>query len=435
MFSKRLFFPLFGACLLAPQIAAQPQRSSPLYDHATQWYLDEPLSGINIGPAWQITQGSPRVIVAVIDSGILFDHPLLKGRILPGYDMVSQDPMPCPPDRVAHQYGCPFIYAGDGDGRDSDASDPGDAYSVALLRAYGEPETKASDSSWHGTSVASIIAAQGHASWGLSGISRHSRILPVRAGGRGYNRQDLVDSIRWAAGLPVAGVPHNRFPAQVLNISLSAEDEDVGRVCPADIQQAIDEALQRGSARAIVASAGNDGKLDGARAPANCRGVITVTAVTRNGHLADYADYGRAITLAAPASALDDQDGGYSDYPVASHCALQHPVSDARHCPDPAAPGAPWVMTPGAGTSYSAPIVSGTIALMLAANPSLTSGGIRQILQRTARPYAPSSFCYHRTDLCGSGVLDAGHAVLQAALLPGGVREASGQRPGIPGRR
>lgn len=435
--TSKLILPslLCGSLLSVPLLAAEPLRHSPLYDHATQWYLDEPISGINIGPAWQITQGSPRVIVAVIDSGVLYDHPLLKGRLLPGYDMVSQDPEPCPPSPIARQYGCPFILSGDGDGRDHDASDPGDARPVELIRAYRQSETEVSTSSWHGTGVAGIIAAQGYAARGLTGISRYSRILPIRVAGRGYNRQDLVDSIRWAAGLPVAGTPRNRFPAQVLNLSLGTEEEDVGKDCPADIQQAIDEALQRGSARAIVVSAGNDGLLDGARAPANCRGVITVTAVTRDGQLADYANYGRHIMLAAPASALNEQNGGNSDYPVASHCALQQPVSEAQHCPDPTAPGAPWVLKPGTGTSYSTPMVSGSIALMLAANPSLTSDGIRQILQQTARPYAPSSFCYLRKDLCGSGLLDTGHAVLQAALLPGGVREASGQRPTVTGGR
>src|SRR5262249_8243517 len=67
--------------------------------------------------------------------------------------------------------------------------------------------------------------------------------------------------------------------------------------------------------------------------------------------------------------------------------------------------------TTGSGTSYSAPQVSGTIALMLEANPKLTPAQIRDILQRTATPL-PAYYPYE----VGAGLLNAQAAVLEAAF-------------------
>lgn len=65
----------------------------------------------------------------------------------------------------------------------------------------------------------------------------------------------------------------------------------------------------------------------------------------------------------------------------------------------------------GSGTSFSAPQVAGTIALMLEANPLLTPDEVRDILQRSATPMPP----YFRHDV-GAGMLNAHAAVLESAF-------------------
>src|ERR1019366_9687824 len=128
-----------------------------------QWYLRAPvgqvLSSINVEPAWNVTTGNPGIVVAMVDTGVRFDHPDLLAvaagdNLLPGYNMIS-DP----------------AVANDGDGRDADASDPGDWVTAAEANDRTGPFYQcttldpttgryvAEDSSWHGTQTAGLVAA------------------------------------------------------------------------------------------------------------------------------------------------------------------------------------------------------------------------------------------------------------------------------------
>src|SRR5204862_3142534 len=117
-----------------------------------QWYLRAPSgevkSSIDIETAWNYTTGAPGIIVADIDTGVRFDHPDLLavaagGKLLPGYDMISN-----------------ALQANDGDGRDADASDPGDWVTAAEAKPSGLfPGCTAENSSWHGTLVSGILGA------------------------------------------------------------------------------------------------------------------------------------------------------------------------------------------------------------------------------------------------------------------------------------
>lgn len=356
--------------------------TDPLYRN--QWNLFDAVAGINAPAAWDVTVGSPAVIVAVIDSGVLAGNTDLAGRLAPGYDFVREDAPGL------------FTTANDGNGRDSDPVDPGNWVSA---EEAGRPPfagcPQAAPSSWHGTHIAGIVAANANNGYGVAGIAWAVRVLPARALGKcgGYT-SDIIDAARWSAGLPVPGVPANANPAQVLNLSLGAAG-----ACSVEEQRAVDDVLATGTAKAIVAAAGNDGGDSRNTAPGNCRGVIAVTATDRNGSRAPYASIGNSVALAAPggsfpANAANGEGGILSLFNAGRTTAAADSFAFA------------------VGTSEAAAHVSGVAALVLSVNPALAAAELRALLARTARAF-PNISCTPFT--CGAGIVDAAAAVMAAA--------------------
>jgi serine protease len=255
-----------------------------------QWTLQAAptvVGGLNLPLAWQRTKGATSVVVAVVDTGVRTGHPDLAGRLVPGYDFISSD-------AFASMNFPPNWNAGDGNGRDADASDPGDYIDDTLL-AQLPPDhgLTPSQSSWHGTHVAGIIGAASNNAVGIAGVDWNARILPVRVLGRaGGTTSDIVDGMAWAAGLPVPGVPANANPARVINLSLGGSG-----TCSAAFQDVIDKVRAAGAV--VVAASGNDGSLIVSQ-PANCNGVIAVTAHTRDGDNASYSNVGSQVAISAP---------------------------------------------------------------------------------------------------------------------------------------
>jgi serine protease len=344
----------------------------------TQRYLNDEAASIGAFSAWQTTHGSSAVVVAVIDTGYR-PHPAMTGRFLPGYDMIS-DP----------------VEANDGNGRDADASDPGDY----VLAGEASGDCRASSSSWHGTGVAGVIAANvDDAAW-TAGIDWNARILPLRVLGKcgGYD-SDILDAIAWAAGLAVPGVPPNPTPAQVINLSLGGD-----QACPAYYPPVIAAAYAHGVTRAIVAAAGNESDDVAGHAPASCPGVIAVASTTTsNGALARYSNFGAGITISAPGGVYVPSLPSQGTL-VLSNSGKTFPQDDT--------------LANEGGTSFSAPMVSGTISLMLSVAPSLTPDQVVSILAATASPFPAGSTC--TTAICGAGIVNAGAAVRAAAGGAGG---------------
>jgi serine protease len=342
--------------------------NDPLY--AQQWALSDAVGGLNAPTAWDLQIGSSGVTVAVIDTGIT-PHPDLAGKILPGFEFIS-DPA------TANHPG----------GRDPDPSDPGDGTHDGECGdgIPGEP------SFFHGTFVSGLIAADTNNGMGIAGLDWNAKILPVRTLGKcGGTFDDILDGLLWAIGAPVAGVPLNPNPARVINLSLGG----IGS-CPQGFQEAINIALAQGAV--VVVSAGNDGEDAANSAPANCSGVITVGASTRQGDITQYSNFGRRVDLTAPGG-----DGEIADWILST--------------------GNDGVTGPGnpdyefaVGTSFSAPFVSATASLMIARNANLTPGRIQDIITGTSRSFAAGSVC-GVSNQCGSGLLDASLAV--QSTLPG----------------
>lgn len=269
-----------------------------------QWNLQAPptiVGGANLPLAWQRTTGSSSVVVAVVDTGVRAGHPDLAGRLLPGYDFISSDAF------AALNYPANWV-AADGNGRDADATDPGNYLDDTLLAQLPPNHgLLPGPSTWHGTHVAGVIGAASNNMVGISGVDWSARILPVRVIGRsGGATSDIIDGIAWAAGLAVPNVPANANPARVINLSFGGSG-----LCSAAYQDVIDRVRAAGAI--VVGAAGNDAALVVAQ-PANCSGVIAVTAHSRSGDNASYANVGTQVALSAPgggcgALALVDQTG------------------------------------------------------------------------------------------------------------------------------
>jgi len=388
--------------------------NDPLYASAGspavgQWYLraasGSVVSPIDVENAWSVTEGSSSLVVAVLDTGIT-SHPDLSAKLLAGYDFIHD-----------------VATANDGDAADSDPSDPGDWITTAEDASGSFSGCGQSDSSWHGTETAGLIGASTHNGIGMAGVAPNVKLLPVRVLGKcgGYD-SDIVSGMRWAAGLSVPGVTTNAHPARVLNLSLGSSDSCTDNSTSALLyRQAMTELTAAGVV--VVASAGNDGLA--VNLPANCSGVIAVAGVRHTGTKVGYSSLGPEVTVSAPAGNCVNETGECL-YPIltTSNTGTTAPVS-AKYT------------TGGSdaslGTSFSAPLVSGTVALMLSAKPALTPDQVKSALKATARSFpssgagsgvatcqapgavAQDAECYCTTSTCGAGLLDAGAAVAAVA--------------------
>jgi serine protease len=376
--------------------------------------IDQRLRGVpGFQSAWRHAEGS--AVVAVLDTGVT-SHVELEGRVLPGYDFVSDW------DGTSASG-----YAADGDGRDSDPSDPGDTVTEDDRRRDPGRYTdcRVQPSSWHGTTIAGMLVAHTGNRLGVAAMQWQGNVVPVRVAGRcGAEVADIVDAMRWAAGLPVPGVPDNAHPARVISISFggAAPCNEAYRQAIADIAEA------PGGGAVLVASAGN--RAGAPTRPANCEGVVGVTAVNRDGFKASYANFGAGLSLATVGG--DDTQGRWGGLVADDGLLVITDLGVAA----PSGSGYRRVF----GTSFAAPLVSGTLALMLSANPTLSAEQLRAGLERGARPHVVSPYldsctqanpgrCACTRDTCGAGLLDAEQAVLyaldpQAYVAPARAPEA-----------
>ncbi len=356
-------------------------------DFPNQWHLFEDTAGIRMPSAWDQETGSNSIVIAQLDTGIISHRDLNSARVLAGFDLITD-----------------VATANDGDSRDPDPTDPGDA-TVDNECGAGIPGEA---SSWHGLAVAGVIVAQSDNATDIAGIDFAARLLPVRVLGKcGGDISDVADGIRWAAGLPVAGIPTNTTPARVINVSLSGDGG-----CSFEEQTAINDAVNAGAV--VVVAAGNEGRDVAGISPANCENVVAVGAVGRDGSRASYANFGEEIDLSAPGG---DGDGVNADGILTLfNSGTTTPVADR--------------LAEIQGTSFTTAQTSAVAALMWAAsadaNITLTPATIQDILRSTARPF-PDSSC--DPNLCGQGILDA-DAALAAATDPTSVLGANANADG-----
>lgn len=387
---------------------------------SAQWYLSgaQP-SATRTVAAWDLTTGNPSIVIAVLDTGVRFEHPDLGraasgGKLLPGYDFITN-----------------AAVANDGDGRDADPSDPGDWVTDSDRSQSVFDDCDSASSSWHGTRVAGLIGAITNNADGVAGAAFDTRVLPVRVMGKcGGFDSDIIAAMRWAAGLHVPGVPDNPTPASVINLSLGGSG-----ACTAAYQSAVDDIIAHGVL--MVASAGNEGgPVD---APANCAGVLGVAGIRHLGTKVGFSNLGPEIGLSAPGGNCVNSGSGQP-------CLFSIAVAVNSGTTVPMSSTYTDEFNYNVGTSFSAPQAAATAALMRSVNSHLKPSQLIQRMKETATAFpagtvetchVPASAddlqiseCTCTTTTCGAGMLNAGEAVA-AARKPFAILKASGSvRPG-----
>lgn len=297
-----------------------------------------------------IAPGPHPVVVAVIDSGVSPNHPSLAGQLLPGFDMQSA------PANVRGERSANFA-------PDERETRCGDRLVSGAFRT-------------HGTEVTSLIVGNGHG--GVWGVNPSAKVVPIRLmGACGMTRRDLLDAMAWAAGLPVAGVPANPHPAQVINLSLAGG----GFNCTPELQQLVDRLVARGVF--LVAAAGNNFHKP-LPEPANCKGVFSVGSVDGDNRIEVYSALDPRTVLYAPGGGRDLRNGQpWSENKLRVATLDLDILGRERYN----------MLNRGVGTSFAAPVVSGFVSLWLSHHPSKTPKQLFAELPRFLQTVQPSNKC------------------------------------------
>jgi len=332
-----------------------------------QWHY--PL--MNLPQAWDITQGSGNVVVAVIDTGVVLNHPDLRNKLVSGYDFIRDT-------RTSL----------DGDGIDPSPNDPGDQIS--------------GNSSYHGSHVAGTVGAATNNREGVAGVGWHTKVMPLRVLGKGGSGTDydIEQAIRFAAGLSNDSRTTPAKRADIINLSLGGPTISNG------VRQAITAARNAGVI--ITGAAGNNGTST-VIYPASLAEVISVSAVNIQKQRAPYSNFNSRVDVAAPGgdnSTPDINGDGYDDGILSTVGAEQGGNTGFSY-------------SFSVGTSMAAPHMAGVIALMKAVYPDLSpqqmdsllsSGNITEDLGDRGKD---SSYGY--------GLINAQKAVNAAIELNSGV--------------
>lgn len=337
-------------------------------------YLQWAYKLVGYQAAWRDMENTPYtnpVNVAVIDTGVRYDHPDLGGRLIEKGKGAL--------DLVAPTKGSNADQIGDGDGVDTDPTDP--SFSGRIAKNS------------HGTHVTGIIAAR----WGehkpacptctktgVVGATFNApiKVLPIRVlDGEGSGSVAAVtQAIDYAAGktLNIDGKTYsNPVPVKVINLSLGGamEATEVEQVCTA-----ISNARQKGIL--VIAAAGNDGTGDQLY-PAACPGAVAIGSLTLSGasapRKAQYSNYYKEVQLSAPGGS------GFLDRSTHNGQKLNdRPVADEIFSTD-------WNYDKDmpnyqfySGTSQAAPQVTALAALMMSKGVTKSADDTLQRLIDTA---------------------------------------------------
>lgn len=321
---------------------------------ARQWGFNN-ANGFDISApaAWDLSVGREDIVVAVIDSGISWNHRDLKENI--------------------------WVNRAEEQGQDG-VDDDGNGY-IDDVRGYhfllNQPNSQ--DTRGHGTMVSGMIGAKGNNGYGIAGVAWNVKLMPLNMFPNLWGNATLeaaVKAVHYA-------VDNN---ATLINASFGQADDDLEPDEGFEIfLEAVDRAEQAGIP--IIAAAGNssgDNDVKG-MIPATLKNsnIVAVGAFNSNGDKWAKTNYGKNnVHVMAPGQDI-----------LTTHTGGTKTVS---------------------GTSLSAPIVAGIVALMLDVNPQLDPQGIREILVASCDPHPPLA----SLSQCG-GFINAHTALMKAAAWSG----------------
>jgi hypothetical protein len=285
-----------------------------------QWYLET----IKAKEAWQITTGSQDIIIGVIDTGIDYTHPDLKGSLWinnaekNGISGMDDDNNGFIDDSLGWDFTDAPRFSDGGDYIDPD-NDPMDEYG-----------------SGHGTQIAGIIAAQANNGIGITGIGPNLSVMNLRAGtASGYLEEDDV------ANALIYALDNG---ARIVNMSFG--DVALSRFLKDIIYYTYQQGL------ILIASAGNSGN-DEVHYPSGLAETISVGATDMDDNIAGFSNYGPTLDCVAPGSEI-----------------LSTAVNGKYNIVS--------------GTSFSAPVVAAIAGLILSVNVDFSSERVRNILKTSA---------------------------------------------------
>jgi subtilisin family serine protease len=323
--------------------------NDPRFSDNTQYYLGA--SYINAPQAWDITTGSPTVVVAVLDSGVVLTHQDID-------DNLWDNPAPAG-DSGPHGSAMEILWNGDADCLDSDPD-------------FGPEQCESNDpsaddvGSWHGTHVAGIIGAETNNGLNMAGIGRNVRVMAVKVlNADGFGTFDSI-----AAGITYA-VDNG---ASIINMSLG------GPAITQTLSDAVAYAIQNDVV--VVAAAGNDGAPCAVNYPAAIESVISVGAIDSSYNLASFSCSGTGLDLVAPGVSI---------------VSLTGPGTNATSAID--------------GTSFSSPMVAAVAALIRSILPDSTINEVTQHINFNTTNLGASGY----DSTFGFGMLNAYGALFAAS--------------------
>jgi len=332
---------------IAPMLSLSMQPSA--------YALDVSTSAIRANEVWtQLNINGSGITVAVIDSGIDYNHPDFGGAIVHAF-------------------------------------------------TYGAPTEPPMDDSGHGTHVAGIIAGRGLNNSAFKGVAFGASLLVIRL--QPHRPEDLNDAIDWVRQHKGDYTP----PIKVLSLSVAAPGEPTGEAGTSIYSKAVDDAVEAGII--VVGAAGNKGLL-GSKSigtPSDAFNIITVGAIHDSDTSAISDDLLWEYSSRGPTG---DEGGGR---PKPDVVAPGVHITSCRRYPKDIRKidlGDSYIdryYIDCTGTSMAAPHVAGTVALMLQANPNLTPAQAKAILRQTAK--LNSNLNSLTANDRGYGIIDAFAAV------------------------